>query len=82
VNLSPPTTMLAALVGGAAVGVPGAIIGTPLVGTIKGLYLEYRGIPMEPSKRKKLSFSFLRRLRRRAGAARAGGSEGQGGTTP
>jgi putative heme transporter len=42
VNLSPPTTMLAALVGAAALGVPGAIIGTPLAGTAKGLYIEFR----------------------------------------
>lgn len=42
VDLSPPTTMLAALVGGAAAGVPGALVATPLVGTVKKLYLEYR----------------------------------------
>ncbi len=42
VNLSPPTTMLAALIGGAAVGVPGALAATPLCGTVKALYLEYR----------------------------------------
>src|SRR5690606_34835013 len=30
VNLTPPTTMLAALVGGAAAGVPGALVATPL----------------------------------------------------
>jgi predicted PurR-regulated permease PerM len=43
VDLSPPTTMLAALIGGAAAGVPGALVATPLIGTIKRLYLEYRG---------------------------------------
>lgn len=42
VDLSPPTTMLAALAGGAAAGVPGALIATPLVGTVKQLFLEYR----------------------------------------
>lgn len=42
VDLSPPTTMLAAITGGAAAGVPGALIATPLVGTVKALYLEYR----------------------------------------
>jgi putative heme transporter len=42
VNLSPPTTMLAALVGGAALGVPGALAATPLCGTVKALYMEYR----------------------------------------
>ena len=49
VNLSPPTTMLAALVGGAALGVPGALAATPLCGTVKALYLEYRfGQHLEP----------------------------------
>ena len=43
VDLSPPTTMLAALVGGAAAGVPGALVATPLVGTVKRLSMEYRG---------------------------------------
>jgi putative heme transporter len=43
VNLSPPTTMVAALVGAAAAGVPGALIATPLVGSVKALYLAVRG---------------------------------------
>jgi predicted PurR-regulated permease PerM len=43
VNLTPPATMLAALVGGAAAGVPGALVATPLVGAAKALYLERRG---------------------------------------
>jgi predicted PurR-regulated permease PerM len=47
VNLSPPVTILAVLVGGAAAGVPGALIATPLVGTIKSVYLELRGTPLE-----------------------------------
>jgi predicted PurR-regulated permease PerM len=42
VNLSPPATMLAALVGGAAAGVPGALVATPMVGAVKTLYLELR----------------------------------------
>jgi putative heme transporter len=42
VDLSPPTTMLAALVGGAAAGIPGALFATPLAGAIKQLYLEFR----------------------------------------
>ncbi|MBI2708868.1 MAG: AI-2E family transporter [Actinobacteria bacterium] len=42
VDLSPPTTMLAALVGGAALGVPGALAATPLCGTVKALYLRRR----------------------------------------
>ncbi|MEQ1788596.1 MAG: AI-2E family transporter [Acidimicrobiales bacterium] len=43
VNLTPPTTMLAALVGGAAAGVPGALVATPLIGAAKALYLDQRG---------------------------------------
>jgi putative heme transporter len=42
VDLSPPATMLAALVGGAAAGIPGALVATPLVGAGKSLYLELR----------------------------------------
>jgi predicted PurR-regulated permease PerM len=47
VNLSPPTTMLAAMIGGAAAGVPGALAATPVVGTVKAIYLELRGPPPE-----------------------------------
>lgn len=43
VNLSPPTTMLAALVGGAAAGVPGALAATPMLGALKSVYLDTRG---------------------------------------
>jgi predicted PurR-regulated permease PerM len=46
VNLSPPTTMIMALIGGAAAGVPGAIVATPLAGTVKALYLELKGRPV------------------------------------
>ena len=42
VDLSPPATMLAALVGGAAAGIPGALVATPLAGAVKSLYLELR----------------------------------------
>jgi hypothetical protein len=48
VNLSPPATMLAALVGGAAAGVPGALLATPLVGAVKAVYLDSRGEMPEP----------------------------------
>ena len=52
VNLSPPTTMLAALIGGAAAGIPGALIATPVVGAAKQLYFEFRAtgrtMPGEP----------------------------------
>jgi predicted PurR-regulated permease PerM len=46
VNLTPPTTMLDALIGGAAAGIPGALVATPLLGAAKALYLERRGMPM------------------------------------
>jgi predicted PurR-regulated permease PerM len=42
VDITPPTSMLAALVGGAAAGVPGALVGPPLVGAVKQLYLQLR----------------------------------------
>src|SRR5262249_57074830 len=42
VDLSPPATMLAALVGGAAAGIPGALVATPLVAASKSLYMEIR----------------------------------------
>lgn len=57
VNLTPPTTMLAALVGGAAAGVPGALVATPLLGAAKALYLQQRGElppPREPALRRRL----------------------------
>ncbi len=47
VNLSPPTTMLAALVGGAAAGVPGALVATPLLGAVKAVLLERQGVASE-----------------------------------
>jgi putative heme transporter len=43
VDLTAPTTMVAALVGGAIGGVPGALVATPLVGAAKHLILEARG---------------------------------------
>jgi predicted PurR-regulated permease PerM len=62
VNLSPPTTMLAALTGGAVAGVPGAIVATPLCGVVKKLYLELRFGPQpEPAPRRRLVPSWLRR---------------------
>jgi putative heme transporter len=55
VNLSPPTTMLAALVGGAAAGIPGALVATPLLGASKSLYLEIRtGKPPDLRQRRSL----------------------------
>jgi predicted PurR-regulated permease PerM len=43
VDLTPATTMVAAFVGAAVAGVPGALVATPLVGATKALYLEARG---------------------------------------
>jgi predicted PurR-regulated permease PerM len=43
VDLTPPTTMVAALIGGAVAGIPGALVATPLVGATKQLVLEIRG---------------------------------------
>jgi predicted PurR-regulated permease PerM len=40
INLTPPTTMLAALIGGAAAGVPGALVATPLLGAAKSVWLD------------------------------------------
>ena len=63
VNLSPPATMLAVLVGGAAAGVPGALVATPLFAASKAVYLDRRGEMPEPETqvmRKRLSG--LRRL--------------------
>jgi putative heme transporter len=42
VNLSPPTTMIAAIIGGTAAGVPGALVATPFVGSLKALYMATR----------------------------------------
>lgn len=39
VDLTPPATMLAALIGGAVAGIPGALVATPIVGSAKALYL-------------------------------------------
>ncbi|MGH9111311.1 MAG: AI-2E family transporter [Acidimicrobiales bacterium] len=67
VNLSPPATMLAALVGGAAAGVPGALVATPLFAATKAVYLDSRGQLPEPETdvvRRRVS-GVLGRLRRR-----------------
>ncbi|HKY67803.1 MAG TPA: AI-2E family transporter [Acidimicrobiales bacterium] len=52
VNLSPPTTMLAALGGAAAAGVPGALVATPLLGAVKAVYLDSRGEMPEPEEQR------------------------------
>ncbi len=43
VDLTAPTTMVAAFVGGAVAGVPGALVATPLAGAAKAIYLAARG---------------------------------------
>ena len=43
VDLTAPTTMVAAFIGGAIAGVPGALVATPLAGAAKQLFLEMRG---------------------------------------
>ena len=43
VDLTPPTTMVAALAGGAIAGIPGALLAAPLAGAAKQLILEIRG---------------------------------------
>ncbi|MEP6295801.1 MAG: AI-2E family transporter, partial [Ilumatobacter sp.] len=48
VDLTPPTTMLAALIGGAAAGVPGALVATPFVGAVKSVWLASRGEGPDP----------------------------------
>ena len=65
VNLSPPTTMLAALVGAAAAGVPGALVATPLLGAVKAIYLDRRGEMPDPEAdrvRERLTGMVRRRL--------------------
>ena len=42
VKLSPPATMVAALIGVSAGGVVGALIAVPVVGAVKAVYLEFR----------------------------------------
>ncbi len=74
VNLSPPATMLAVLVGGAAAGVPGALVATPLFAASKAVYLDRRGEMPEPETqvmRKRLS-GLRRRLPWRRGGEQAG----------
>ncbi|HEX6568915.1 MAG TPA: AI-2E family transporter [Acidimicrobiales bacterium] len=81
VNLSPPATMLAALVGGAAAGVPGALVATPLMGAVKAVYLDSRGQMPEPETQvvhRRLARFFRRRGRggRRGDEAADGGGPG------
>lgn len=63
VDLSAPATMLAALIGGAAAGVPGALVATPLVGAGKALYLELRGRRVSDTQPRPSLFARFRRRR-------------------
>ncbi|HVT78654.1 MAG TPA: AI-2E family transporter [Acidimicrobiales bacterium] len=51
VQLSPPATMAAALIGVSAGGVVGALLAVPLTGAAKAIYLERRGavVPAKPA---------------------------------
>jgi len=49
VKLSPPVTMVAALIGVAAGGVVGALLVIPVVGAVKAVYLELRRTPSTPA---------------------------------
>lgn len=74
VDLSPPVTMLAALVGGAAAGVPGALAATPLCGTVKAVYMQARHGEAPPAPthlRDRLPEPVQRLARRVKGAGRA-----------
>lgn len=62
VDLSPPVTMLAALVGGAAAGVPGALVAVPIIGSAKAIYCELRNIE-RPVRADGGRVRFLRRFR-------------------
>lgn len=77
VNLSPPATMLAVLVGAAAAGVPGALVATPLLGAVKAIYLDERGEMPEPEAEavgRRISRFFRRRGRHGDPTAPAGGT--------
>ena len=70
VDVSPPTSMLATLIGGAAAGVAGALVATPLVGATKQLYLQLRWgqqpfVSERPPLRDRVKTVFSRVLRRR-----------------
>jgi putative heme transporter len=65
VDLSAAATMLAALIGGAALGAPGAILATPLLGTTKAIYMEVRFPDAQRTHRRTLFERIRGRLKRR-----------------
>lgn len=60
VNLTAPTTMVAAFIGAGIAGIPGALVATPLAGAAKAIYLEARG-KQQPDP--EAGFGFLDRVR-------------------
>lgn len=76
IDLTPPTTMLAALIGGAAAGVPGALAATPLVGAVKSVWMDSRGGGTDERDEREERPTALRRLASRllAGRSRGGRS--------
>jgi len=74
VNLSPPATMMAALVGAAAAGVPGALVATPLLGALKAIYLDSRGEAREPET-ERLRHRMSGFVRRHVPTRRGGGGD-------
>jgi len=81
VDLSPPATMLAALIGVSTGGVPGALVAVPIVGVAKAFFLEIRPpvdeTPASSAARKRSS-RFRRLLARRRGGSPAQGSADAG----
>jgi predicted PurR-regulated permease PerM len=78
VDVSPPTSMLAALIGGAAGGVAGALVATPLVGATKQLYLQLRWgqqpfASERPPLRDRVKTVFRTKVRRPRRTPRGGG---------
>jgi predicted PurR-regulated permease PerM len=61
VDLSPPATMVAALIGVSAAGVPGALVAVPLLGVAKAIYMELRPREHAPPERRARRFRWLRR---------------------
>jgi predicted PurR-regulated permease PerM len=61
VDLSPPTTMMAALVGASAAGVPGALIAVPLLGAVKALAQELRPAGERSERPRRLRNPFRRK---------------------
>ena len=60
VNLSPPVTMMAALIGGSTAGVPGALVAVPVAGLVKAVYLELRGAPTAPTDQRRVASRIVR----------------------